>query len=308
MRRLSMPMGTPFTFNDLPPHPHHTHIMSDIQYWNYIDAAGQQHGPIAVDQLQQLVAAGQVTAQTNVWTEGMAEWLPAAQIEGLIPVPVQPVAVQQRVNPYAPAQTAVTAVPQQGGDYPIPPVNKINFGLYVGCLLGGVAFYIIALIQIAASSPTAEEMANNPKALEEAGSLGLSMVFLALGVIAIIISSIIQFMAIYRVWSILKPGGGTVSPGRAIGFLFIPLFGPIWMIICLCKLPGEWNGIVARYQNTAAAPRLSIGMAICAILIPLIGQILWMSEISKAINFMVTARLMPQSQATPTNPGGMKLY
>ena len=69
--------------------------MSDIQYWNYIDAAGQQHGPIAVDQLQQLVAAGQVTAQTNVWTEGMAEWLPAAQIEGLIPVPVQPVAVQR---------------------------------------------------------------------------------------------------------------------------------------------------------------------------------------------------------------------
>jgi hypothetical protein len=23
-----MPMGTPFTFNDLPPHPHHTHIMN----------------------------------------------------------------------------------------------------------------------------------------------------------------------------------------------------------------------------------------------------------------------------------------
>jgi len=296
--------------------------MSEIQYWNYIDAAGQQQGPITADQLQQFAAAGQITPQTNVWTEGMAEWLPAAQIDGLIPAQplvaqptlVSPVAqavaqpVAQRVNPYAPAATVATAVPQQGGDYPIPPVNKINFGLYIGCLLGGVAFYIIAMIQIAASSPTAEEMANNPNALEEAGSLGLSMVFLALGVIAIIISSVIQFMAIYRVWSILRPGGGTVSPGSAIGFLFIPFFGPIWMIICLCKLPGEWNGIVARYQNTAAAPRLSIGMAICAILIPLIGQILWMSEISKAINFMAAQRLMTQAQAPQSSPGGLRLH
>ncbi|MCP5534702.1 MAG: DUF4339 domain-containing protein [Akkermansiaceae bacterium] len=292
--------------------------MSDIQYWHYLDTAGQQQGPITADQLQQLAATGQITAQTNVWTEGMAEWLPATQVEGLIPaqpVVAQPVVVPQAqpvvaqaVNPYAPSVATQAAVPQQGGNYPIPLVNKVSFGLYAGCLIGGFVLYLIAMIQIAASSPTAEEMANNPNALDNGGGIGLGMLLLVVGMIALLVGAVIQFIAIYRIWSILRPGGGTVSPGSAVGFLFIPFFGPIWMIIILCKLPGEWNGIVARYQNTATAPRLSIGIAICAILIPVIGQLLWMKEVTKAINFMVMARIMPQPQAGQTQPGGLKLY
>ena len=177
-----------------------------------------------------------------------------------------------------------------------------------GLLFLDIALYIIALIQIAASSPTAEEVATNPNALENSGSLGLSAVFLVLGIILLLVASVIQLMAIYRAWAILRPGGGTVSPGRAIGFLFIPLFGPIWMIIILCKLPGEWNGIISRYQNTAASPRLSIGMVICTLLVPIIGQILWMKELSKAINYMAAQKLMAQAQVSQRSPGGFTLH
>ncbi|MGB0776357.1 MAG: DUF4339 domain-containing protein, partial [Akkermansiaceae bacterium] len=218
--------------------------MSDTQYWHYLDGAGQQQGPITADELQQFGVSGHINGQTSVWTEGMAEWLPAAQIDGLIPAQAaapshQPqinlggAAPAQRVNPYSSPATAVSpaaAAPQAGGDYPIPLVSKVNFGLYIGTMLAGFALYIISVLRMNASPPTAES-----------GGLGLPLILLLLGFILLLVSGIIQLMAIYRAWAILAPGGGTVSPGKAIGFLFIPFFGPIWMIIILCKLPGEWN-------------------------------------------------------------------
>ena len=41
---------------------------------------GQQQGPYTVDQLRPGVPTGQFTAQTPVWAQGMAGWLPAGQV------------------------------------------------------------------------------------------------------------------------------------------------------------------------------------------------------------------------------------
>jgi uncharacterized RDD family membrane protein YckC len=43
--------------------------------WYYVDA-GQQAGPITETQLSELVAAGKVRADTLVWRQGLAEWVP----------------------------------------------------------------------------------------------------------------------------------------------------------------------------------------------------------------------------------------
>lgn len=296
--------------------------MSNPQQWMYLDAAGNQCGPLPAEQLQQLASTGQITPDTQVWTEGLENWVPANQVEGLIPPqPAAPVHQPQinlgpqsttnttatPVNPYtSPAATAVTA-PQEGGSYPIPDIKRINFGLYISSLLGSIILVIIGFVSISASTKThAQKLAEDPNYQGAFETPVFGILLLILGCAIALIPGIIQLIAIYRAWTILQPGGGTVSPGQAVGFLFIPLFGPIWMIIILCKLPGEWNSIVSRYQNTSAAPRLSIGIAICIILIPLIGNILWINEVSKAINFMVSARLMPTQQTS--NPAGMRLY
>ncbi|MFP4552068.1 MAG: SPFH domain-containing protein, partial [Spirochaetales bacterium] len=44
----------------------------------YVYANGQQQGPFAPDALAQLAGQGQLTPQTNVWKQGMAGWVPAA--------------------------------------------------------------------------------------------------------------------------------------------------------------------------------------------------------------------------------------
>jgi hypothetical protein len=52
--------------------------------WFYA-SDGQQQGPYPEIQLRELIARGTITADTLVWTEGMANWQRAAEIPGLAP-------------------------------------------------------------------------------------------------------------------------------------------------------------------------------------------------------------------------------
>lgn len=52
----------------------------------HVEANGQSTGPYNVQQLQAGVANGQVTAQTLVWTNGMAEWAQAGTVPALAPL------------------------------------------------------------------------------------------------------------------------------------------------------------------------------------------------------------------------------
>jgi hypothetical protein len=49
----------------------------------FFASQGQQQGPYQEAQLRQFIAAGTVTAETLVWSEGMAGWQKAAEIPGL---------------------------------------------------------------------------------------------------------------------------------------------------------------------------------------------------------------------------------
>ncbi len=52
--------------------------------WFYA-SEGQQQGPYTEIQLRELIARGTITADTLVWTEGMANWQRAGEIPGLAP-------------------------------------------------------------------------------------------------------------------------------------------------------------------------------------------------------------------------------
>jgi hypothetical protein len=48
-----------------------------------VASGGRTFGPFTVGQLGQSVAAGQLTAETMVWTAGMSAWTPLAQVPRL---------------------------------------------------------------------------------------------------------------------------------------------------------------------------------------------------------------------------------
>ena len=55
---------------------------------------GEQVGPIAAEDLQQLAMNGTIHAESELWTEGLDQWIPATHVEGLLPAEPVPEAVE----------------------------------------------------------------------------------------------------------------------------------------------------------------------------------------------------------------------
>lgn len=72
---------------------------------------GQQFGPHSSEEIKALAAEGQIAGDHLVWKNGMAEWLPASRIKGLLPdsakpapalaVPIAPPPAPNRLLSYA---------------------------------------------------------------------------------------------------------------------------------------------------------------------------------------------------------------
>ncbi len=53
--------------------------------WFYSADGQEKKGPVPESELQQLLAGGQISAATLVWSEGMANWAPASSVAALQP-------------------------------------------------------------------------------------------------------------------------------------------------------------------------------------------------------------------------------
>ncbi|WP_313244740.1 GYF domain-containing protein [Stenotrophomonas rhizophila] len=101
--------------------------MSDTP-WYYADHQQQRQGPVPAAQLQQLLALGQITADTLVWRQGMAQWQPLHGVTELaVPAPTP---VERSQDPYAAPASAFdpTALPVQE---PVAPGQQA-YAAFVG--------------------------------------------------------------------------------------------------------------------------------------------------------------------------------
>jgi hypothetical protein len=307
---------------------------------------------------------GSIIAETMVWAEGMAEWVPASQIPGLMPeAPVAAVAVvkpaaawappgsrlavgggavagARAVSPYAVAQAPI------GGEYPQVAVKKSSFGLWLWTFVGGFICFVIALIAMitgavratssvstssesvyitpaeTALTPDTSETAVTPDpavtpdqadpavtpdpaesvdideaaAVEAAATFGLGGILFFIGWAAMMVSWIFFYINIYRAWLCLQAGAPSTTPGKAVGFLFIPFFNIYWIFVAINGLPKDWNRIVASYDDLKAAPKLSettflmfcIGMFFAPLALIMVFPM--MSQLCKGINFFAARR------------------
>ncbi len=212
-------------------------------------------------------------------TTPMIPSTPTTQPVRGVQVPANHHLVQAAANdPYQPP--ASDPQPIETGIYPATIKKGGSMGLWSALFFGGILCIILGIIMSGVLSPTKEATPNETKILT-----GFSVA--AIGYFCILFSAILIYIYLYRAWKCLQPGGATVSPGKAIGFLFIPFFNIYWFFIAFGSLPRQWNHITSSYSNTQNAPRLTMSAFICLLLIPVIGQIIWMIQITKALNFML---------------------
>jgi hypothetical protein len=280
----------------------------------YLIMDGQQQGPLPKEQVQQLAQEQRVTSDTMVWSEGMANWQPASQIPGLLsPAPTTkdgttppsliPTQAQtdtlamspSSVSPYSTPRTALAHAPT-GTSYPLIAIKPANFALWMWSFIG--AFLCIPLLLILLFFAVASSSSSSP----QTGSMGAASILggVALYVLCLAcfaLSGIFFYINLYRAWSCLAAGMPSTSPGKAVGFLFIPLFNLYWMFVAIAGLPRDWNRIVASYDDLKNAPRMneSIFLMFCigSLVFPPLSLIVMfpmMSQICQGINFFARRR------------------
>lgn len=287
--------------------------------WYYIDNQGQQQGPISAEALKELASQGLVLPQSLVWTDGLEQWVEARTVDGLFSTPAvqtpvvipsptasQPIQIATaplisstpttspikgiaavQPNPYsAPATASPVAAPE--GEYPATITKGGSFGLIILLYL---SCFILAFI----GSLLGQQQGGNPTA-------ALAVMVLACAIS--LYSGILFYIYLYRAWAALRPGGGTISPGKAVGFMFIPFFNIVWIFICFSRLAKEWNAITASYQNTQNAPKFTPWAFICVGIpfINLIAFFIAIPQLCRGITFMAN---LSKPKLTTSQGGGL---
>ena len=69
---------------------------------------------------------------------------------------------------------------------------------------------------------------------------------------------------LYRCWRLIQDGYAHTTPGKAVGFNFIPFFQIYWIFISVYCLAKDLNAYAARYQITA--PRAREGLVLTGLI------------------------------------------
>jgi hypothetical protein len=115
--------------------------------------------------------------------------------------------------------------------------------------------------------------------LPEVASLLLSLIWIP----ALIVTTVFWCMLLHRQWSLLQGHGARITPGKAVGFGFIPFYCFYWWFVAYAGLATDTNKHLIDLG--IGQKRMSFGLAVtdCVIsvlvstigLVPAIGAILY---------------------------------
>lgn len=84
----------------------------------------------------------------------------------------------------------------------------------------------------------------------------LRLINISLGITTIVFS----FILLHRQWSLLQGFGARTTPGKAVGFCFIPFFNFYWFFVAYAGLATDTNNYLQSAGNKTV--RMSYGLAI----------------------------------------------
>ena len=234
----------------------------------YYTRDGQQNGPISEVELKGLVASGRLPDTSLVWAEGMTDWQPISSIHALAPAPAPADApADASVNPYAAPSSGYETF-TASAPIDLPDVQPTNFGLFATLYTIGVLAVVAGYGLIFSSAFSSKGDASMDDGIMTGG------VVVAIGFVPLMISGIMSLIYLHRAWTLLQPHTHYSTPGKAVGFLFIPFYNFYWIFVAYWRWAQEWNRLVASNPNHHAAPRVSEGLFLAYSILNVAGAIL----------------------------------
>ena len=209
----------------------------------YYASGNERQGPCEEAQIADLIRSGAIRRETLVWAQGMGDWKAAGELSafhqlfGANPAPTLPppaapppayapppgastYAAPPGVAPaYAPAAPAYG--PHAGPPGAPSPYQITQYQTQLSGFDGTYTAYLVCLY------------------------LGLPLIFLfGLGIILWLVALVLHFTLLARFWAVIQdgPGEARTTPGKAVGFMLIPLFNLYWVF-------QAYSGLAADMKN-----------------------------------------------------------
>jgi hypothetical protein len=130
---------------------------------------------------------------------------------------------------------------------PRPQVKKVSKPFYLGSYIGsGVATFIILVAMVILIAATVITAVNDR---EPSWILILNIIWMYILLFAIsIYSTVITIILVYKAWQAIDDGKQRTSPGKAVGFYFIPYFNFYWLFQIYWGYAKDYNAFLDRYQ------------------------------------------------------------
>jgi hypothetical protein len=235
----------------------------------YVNKNGQQLGPFEEAQVAEMLRSGQLSPNDSGFKQGQQKWLPLSEI-----FPNAGTASSKPSLPISPAKSSLP-IPQNNK----PPMKKRTLGgIYVSSVvlmvLGLVFGGILILFGADRTWP--------------AGMIG-GVALASIGYLQFMVAHIvIMFYILYRMWDSIQDGVST-STGKAIGYLFIPVFSVYWVFKAWNGFPTEYNQYLERHQlnvspiNSSVYLMVPIFILLSVFILPFLAlPFIFMSLISRA--------------------------
>jgi len=139
-------------------------------------------------------------------------------------------------------------------------MNKANKGFYVGAFLaGGLGHWIIWEITQVLS------MVYPPLRL-------IFNMFTMFTSLLTILSAVVTFILIYKMWAAVQGRGARTTAGKALGFMFIPFFNFYWIFQVYWGWTKDYNRIPE--SDDVKLPSMPEGIALAVCILPIISMCL----------------------------------
>jgi len=162
-------------------------------------------------------------------------------------------------------------------------MKRLPKGFYLGSIIGGevgggillligLVVFVIALITAGAFSDDFYDFGGI-----NISTLAIGIVLIVLGYAAILFGAVIWFILIYRAWEAIQNGNARTTPGKAVGFLFIPFFNLYWIFMVWYGFAQDYNRYIEHEAISARKLEESLFLVFCILYvcscIPYIGSL-----------------------------------
>jgi uncharacterized membrane protein len=184
-------------------------------------------------------------------------------------------------------------------------MKRVSKGYYLlTVIVSAVATVVTAVVSMITTVRTVHTLITAGGQVNPAAAQAMvSRSFLTTGIMApFALWAIISIMILYyKMWDAIQDGNARTTPGKAVGFLFIPFFNFYWIFVAIYGFAKDYNAYLVRHSLNS--PKLAEGLFLTMCIVPfgmIIPVVGWFAFVAAVVILLiVVAKICDAVNALP---------